>query len=189
VVESDFDTRTAEKRRRILQAAWFLVLRQGLRGMTMEALAREAGMAKATLYAQFADKDAVIAAVIDDLLVELAAAYRAGVASSGSVAERIGAALAGKYRIIVRALEGSPHADELFNEHHRYAERFRALDTSVQDEIAAELTRAGAEDAARLTRTVLAAASGIARQLSDMKEVDHAIRLMCLRMIEPEIRS
>jgi AcrR family transcriptional regulator len=155
----------------------------------MEALAREAGIAKATLYAQFADKDAVVAAVIDDLLVELTAAYRAGMASSGGAAERIGAALGGKYGIIVRALEGSPHADELFNEHYRYAERFRALDMSIVDEIAAELARAGAKDAARLTRTVLAAASGIARHMSDAKEVDQAIRLMCVRMIAPEIRD
>ncbi len=187
MVETGTDKRSAEKRRRILQAAWQLVLRHGLRGTTMEALAREAGIAKATLYAQFADKDAVIAGVIDDMLIELRAAYDKGMADKGGVAERIGAALAAKHGIILRALEGSPHAEELFNEHYRFAERFRALDAHMESEIAAELTRAGAADGLRLARIVIGAAQGIARELSGVAEVDEAIRLLCQRMIAPDV--
>jgi AcrR family transcriptional regulator len=187
VSEINADNRASDKRRRILQAAWFLLLRQGLRGMTMEALAREAGVAKATLYGQFSDKDAVAAAVIDDVLVDLKAAYRAGMAGAGSVAERIGAALAGKYGFIARALEGSPHADELLNEHYRFAERFAAFDTRMVDEITAELAQAGVADALRLTRMIIAAAHGIAGKISGPAEIDGAIRLMCRRMIEPEV--
>ncbi len=182
------NTKAAEKRRRILQAAWVLVLRHGLRGTTMEALARESGIAKATLYAQFADKDAVIADVIDDMLIELRAAYDKGMADKGSVAERIGAALAGKYGVILRALEGSPHADELLNEHYRFAERFHAFDSHMESEIAAELAGARAADGVTLARIVIGAAQGIARELSGAAEVDTAIRLMCQRMIEPEVR-
>ena len=189
MVETSTDTRSAEKRRRILHAAWQLVLRHGLRGTTMEALAREAGIAKATLYAQFADKDAVIAGAIDDMLVELRAAFEAGLAGKGGVAERIGAALAGKYGIVLRALEGSPHADELLNEHHRFGERFHALDAHMESEIAAELARAGAADGLTLARIIIGAAQGIARELSAATEVDRAIRLMCRRMIEPEVRG
>jgi AcrR family transcriptional regulator len=189
VSEINVDGRASDKRRRILQAAWFLLLRLGLRGMTMEALAREAGVAKATLYGQFPDKDAVAVAVIDDLLVDLRAAYQAGMAGEGGVAERIGAALAGKYGIIARALEGSPHADELLNEHYRFAERFAAFDMSMVDAIAAELAQAGVVDSARLTRTIIAAAHGIAGQISGPVEIDGAIRLMCRRMIEPEVRG
>ena len=189
MVEISTDTRTAEKRRRILQAAWVLVLRHGLRGMTMEALAREAGIAKATLYTQFADKDNVIAGMIDDMLIELQAAFAKGMTDEGTVAERIGAALAGKYGLIIRALEGSPHADELFNEHYRFAARFKALDGNIEDQIAAALAGAGAVAAPALTRIILGAAHGIARDLSGAEEVDRAIRLMCRRMIEPEVRG
>jgi AcrR family transcriptional regulator len=189
VAETGTDTRSTEKRRRILQAAWQLVLRHGLRGTTMEALAREAGIAKATLYAQFADKDAVIAGAIDDMLIKLRAAYDKGMTDKGSVAERIGVALAAKFGIILRALEGSPHAEELLNEHYRFAERFHALDAHMESEIAAELARAGAADGVTLARIVIGAAQGIARELSGAAEVDKAIRLMCRRMIEPEVRE
>jgi len=71
VTDCNPDDRTVEKRRRVVEAAWRVARLHGLRGMTMEALAREAGVAKGTLYAHFADKDAVIGAVIDDMLVEL----------------------------------------------------------------------------------------------------------------------
>jgi AcrR family transcriptional regulator len=189
VSDSVTDNRTAEKRRRILEAAWRLVLRQGLRATTMEALAREAGIAKATLYAQFADKDAVIAGVIDDILGDLERAFGAGLAGAGGVAGRIGAALAGKYGLILRALEGSPHAEEIFNEHYRFAARFTILDARVEAEIADELARGGAKIAPDLARIVIAAADGIARKLAEPKEIDSAIRLMCRRLIEPELEN
>jgi AcrR family transcriptional regulator len=189
VSETGADNRTAEKRRRILEAAWRLVLRQGLRATTMEALAREAGIAKATLYAQFPDKDAVIAAVIDDMLGDLERVFEAGLGGAGGVAGRIGAALAGKYGLILRALEGSPHAEEIFNEHYRFAARFTALDARVEAEIADELAQSGAKDASALACIVIAAAYGIARKLAGPKEIDSAIRLMCRRLIEPELEN
>lgn len=184
--ESLGDDRTIEKRRRILKAAWRLVLRQGLRGTTMEALAREAGIAKGTLYAQFVDKDAVIGAVIDDMLVELQAAFGDGMAGDGPVAERIGAALAAKYGMIVRALEGSPHADEIFNEHYRYAARFEALDRRVDTEVAAALAQAGVTDATTLARIVIGAANGVAHKMAGVEAIDRAIRLVCRRLVEPD---
>ena len=75
MTETGSDLKGAEKRRRIVEAAWRLVRRQGLRGMTMEALAREAGIAKATLYGQFADKEAVYTGVIDEMIVDLQRAF------------------------------------------------------------------------------------------------------------------
>jgi AcrR family transcriptional regulator len=45
VTETTADPRANEKRRRIIEAAWRLALRSGLRAATMEALAREAGVA------------------------------------------------------------------------------------------------------------------------------------------------
>ena len=39
------------------------MLRDGLRGTTMEAIARQAGIAKATLYAQYPDKEAVFVGI------------------------------------------------------------------------------------------------------------------------------
>lgn len=178
--------KVTEKRRRILDAARFLVLRQGLRATTMEAIAREARIAKPTLYAQFADKDAVFTGIIDEMLGDLEAAYEAGMAGPGDLPERIGAALAGKYGVINAVLAGSPHADELYDEHNRAAGRFRALDERVRGEIAAELRAAGAADADGLARLVLAGAYGIARKLGP-DEIGPGIRQLCRRLIGPEL--
>ena len=127
MTETAADPQANDKRRRIVDAAWRLALRVGLRATTMEALAREAGVAKGTLYAHFPDKEAVFDGVVDDLLVELAAAFDRGMASDGAVAERIGAALAGKYGVVMRAIEGSPHAAEILDAHHRFAPRARGV--------------------------------------------------------------
>ena len=142
MTETTADPRANEKRRRIIEAAWRLALRNGLRAATMEALAREAGVAKGTLYAHFPDKDAVFDGVVADLLVELAAAFDRGMRSDGDVAERIGAALAGKYGVVARAIEGSPHAGEILDAHHRYAPRVAAFDQRVETEVAAALAKA-----------------------------------------------
>ena len=148
MTETAADPRANEKRRRIIEAAWRLALRSGLRATTMEALAREAGVAKGTLYAHFSDKDAVFDGVVADLLVELAAAFDRGMLSDGAIAERVGAALAGKYGVIARAIEGSPHSAEILEAHHRFAPRVAAFDQRVEREVAAALAKAGVVDPA-----------------------------------------
>jgi TetR/AcrR family transcriptional repressor of mexJK operon len=54
----------AAKPRAILDAAAALFMRQGFAGTSMDAVAREANVSKATLYAHFAGKDALFAAVV-----------------------------------------------------------------------------------------------------------------------------
>ncbi len=189
MTETTADPRANEKRRRIVEAAWRLALKSGLRATTMEALAREAGIAKATLYAHFPDKDAVFDGVIAELLIELAAAFDRGLSGEGAVAARVGAALAGKYGVITRAVEGSPHAAEILDAHHRYAPRFAAFDRRAEREIAAALAKAGAAESETLARIVIGAAGGAARALADAQAVDSAIRLVCRRLIEPATRG
>ena len=189
MTETTADPRASEKRRRIVEAAWRLALRSGLRGATMEALAREAGVAKGTLYAHFPDKDAVFDGVVADLLVELAAAFDRGMRSEGAVAERIGAALAGKYGVVARAIEGSPHAGEILDAHHRYAPRVAAFDQRVESEIVDALAKAGVTAPDALARVVIGAAGGVARALGGVEATEGAIRLVCRRLIEPAMRG
>jgi AcrR family transcriptional regulator len=186
MTEAIVETRAVEKRRRIVQAAWRLALRQGLRAATMEGLAREAGIAKGTLYAQFPDKEAVLGAVVDDLLVEFEVAFNLGLSGAGSAAERVGAALAGKYGLMVRAVEGSPHANEILNSHHSFAARFATLDRRIEAGVVAALVAAGVTDANFLAGLLIGAADGVARRLVDPVAVERAIKLLCRRLIEPE---
>jgi len=189
VTETAADPRASEKRRRIIEAAWRLALRNGLRAATMEALAREAGVAKGTLYAHFSDKDAVFDGVVADLLVELAAAFDLGMQSDGAIAERVGAALAGKYAVIARAIEDSPHAGEILDAHHRFAPRVAAFGQRMENGVAAALANAGVDDPAALARIVIGAAGGVARALPGAEATEGAIRLVCRRLIEPAIPS
>ncbi|MFA6029640.1 MAG: TetR/AcrR family transcriptional regulator [Elusimicrobiota bacterium] len=56
------------RRRRILDAARVVMARQDYRDLRLEDVAREAGLAKGTLYLYFRDKTDLMCAVLDDML-------------------------------------------------------------------------------------------------------------------------
>ena len=60
------------KRRDIIDAARVLFIQNGFHGTSMDALAKQAGVSKATLYSHFADKDALYRVLIRDKM----AAYK-----------------------------------------------------------------------------------------------------------------
>lgn len=179
--------RAAEKRRRIVDAARILFVRDGLRGTTMEAIARAAGIAKPTLYGYFADKDAVFDAILDELSATMLAGFTAGLEGPGDVAERVGAAMAGKYGIIARLLETSPVAEELHGAHGRVAQRLHGAETGMTEAILSALRDAGIAEPAELNRVIQAASYGLARKLVDEASVRAAIKLVCTRLIRPEM--
>lgn len=175
--------RSAEKRQRMLAAARDLFLRNGLRGTTMEAIARQAHVAKPTLYAQFADKDAVFNAIIETMVGDIHRVIDAGLASEGPVAVRIGRALADKYGMMLDLLDGSPHADEIYTEQARQPAHYQALDRAVEDKFTAVLGEAGREQPRELARLVIAAAAGIGRSYRDKAGLRAAIMVLCERVI------
>jgi AcrR family transcriptional regulator len=59
-------TRADRKYRQILDGARELFLDQGFDTTSMDAIARHAGVSKATLYVHFDDKDALLLALVDD---------------------------------------------------------------------------------------------------------------------------
>lgn len=179
-----------ERRARIIEAARFLILRNGLRATTMEAIAREAGIAKPTLYGYFPDKEAVFAAIVAEIGQEVRAAVDGALAAEGDVAARIAAALNGKYKVINRVLAGSPHAGELYDEHGRDGGRaYAGLEGHVEDAISAALADAGVARARPLAQLILASAFGIGRKARHEAEVGPAIRLLVERLVRPELEE
>jgi AcrR family transcriptional regulator len=81
----------------------------------MDLLAAEAQVAKPTLYAHFADKDAVFRAVALAVMGEIVAGARAAAALDAPLAERIGGILAAKFGLLHELLHASPHAPELLD--------------------------------------------------------------------------
>jgi AcrR family transcriptional regulator len=70
------------KREQILKAAGPVLKRSGLRGATIEAIAKEAGVDRATIYYYFSGKGAIFREAIHDGLVEMIGALEA-IAASG----------------------------------------------------------------------------------------------------------
>lgn len=177
-----------ERRQRILDAARYLILRQGLRATTMEGVAREAGVAKPTLYAYFPDKDAVFAAIVDELIADVVQGFDAALRGHGDVVARVGNAIAAKYKIVARVLEGSPHGEELYGEHERSAAaQFRAVEVKVETDVTEALRSAGVERARPLAQLLLAGAYGIGRKAGSAAEIGPAVRLLTERLLRPEI--
>jgi len=56
--------RDLEKREAILESAWRCFLADGIRGTSLERIARQAGVTRVTLYSHFADKTVLFEAVI-----------------------------------------------------------------------------------------------------------------------------
>jgi AcrR family transcriptional regulator len=65
--------RLLERQARILEVARTILGRSGYEGLTMRALAEEAGVAKKTLYNQFAGKDDLVLMATNDLLQKITA--------------------------------------------------------------------------------------------------------------------
>jgi len=103
------------RRDRILRTATDLFSSYGYRGTSMDALAQEAGVAKPTLYAYFADKDAVYTAVVEAVLEGVLEDARRAAASDGSLEERLARILASKFTRIFELVHSSPHASDLLS--------------------------------------------------------------------------
>jgi AcrR family transcriptional regulator len=75
----------AARRRRIVRAAKTVFARDGLGAATMRGIASAAGVTTGAIYPHFETKDALYGAVLEETLLELAAAVkeRAGTASAG----------------------------------------------------------------------------------------------------------
>ncbi|WP_176084894.1 TetR/AcrR family transcriptional regulator [Martelella sp. HB161492] len=156
--------KTAERTQRILDAAQQQFLETGLRGTTMETLARRARVAKPTLYAYFPDKEAVFTAVIARLMEHWKTIVGAALAAGGSSEERIARAFLAKFAAADDLIAGSPHTDELMREGASLATRNAAsLEAWLYEAIETLLVEDGLEpdDAARRTSLLVACLSGL----------------------------
>jgi AcrR family transcriptional regulator len=173
----------------ILDAGLALILKHGLRGTSMEAIARAAGIAKPTLYAYFPEKGAVFEALLERLIGAWRREFRAALAGDGDVVQRIAAATTAKHKAVWRLLANSPHADELYDEHDKGgAPQFAAFDAEVAAAIEAELTAASVARARLMTQFFLAASYGIGRRAQSLAELGPAFRLLAERLLRPELK-
>ncbi len=150
----------------------------------MEAIAREAGVAKATLYSQFPDKDAVYAAVVERIAEALSQECTRAFSQPGAGWERAANALAAKHRSVFRLLEGSAHADELYRSRPPgAAQHLGALDQWLEKSVIEALAKDGHSEPVRYGYLLIAAAEGIALRANRAEEIGPAIRLLAEKLL------
>ena len=97
--------KTAQTRQAVARAALELFIEQGYRGTPMSDVAERAGVAKGTVYRYFADKQALFAGVISDVLDDRVAALRAAEPGEG---ESLRNFLSRVVTPLLATVEGSP---------------------------------------------------------------------------------
>lgn len=168
----------------MVEAGQRLFLRDGLRGASMEAIAREAGVAKATLYSYFPDKEAVFAAVVERIVIELRRLSEAALADDGPVWRRVADALATKHKTVFRLLEGSPHAAELYEcRPAGAAVHLGDFDAWLEGQIVRLIGQSGHDEPVRYAYLLIAAADGIARRARRAEEIGPAVRLIAEKLL------
>jgi AcrR family transcriptional regulator len=176
------------RRRRILDAAEKLFSRMGFRAVTMARVAEEAGLAKATVYAYFADKDDLFRAVAEDVAERVALALERALEGEGDTTTRLVRALVAKDSLIWELVAGSPFAGELFAARDRLVRHlFDALDRRILAAVAAALAD-GVERGlppARLARLVVRASRGLATRADGLPALAQDIEILVRRLVGP----
>ena len=108
--------------KRVIRAAEELFKKVGFRAVTMELVAREADVAKATLYSHFKNKDELFLAVCARMAGILRASVEQALMKPDAPLDaRLTEAVIAKQRPIFALVRGSAHAAELFTYTHSMA--------------------------------------------------------------------
>lgn len=165
-------------RRRIMRAAEELFKKLGFRAVTMEAVARDAAVAKATLYGQVRNKDELFRAVCERMALRMTRSFVGELrAEHRTVDARVRAAILGKQQLMLALVRGSPHSSEF--SHHAYlaGDLFAETDRGLIDALAAVLAEDPrlAGDAHALARSLFFGSGGIAAELTSAAELERAV--------------
>ena len=121
--------------KRVMRTAEELFKKVGFRAVTMELVAREANVAKATLYSYFKNKDDLYVAVCARMARILRdSVEQALMKPATALDERLADAVVAKHRPVFTLVRASPHAAELLTYTHSMAgEIFANLDLEMLD--------------------------------------------------------
>lgn len=114
MVSADVTTRT-----RILDAATTLFARYGFKRTTMEDIATEAGLSRASLYNQFRNKEDIFRELSRELHEGAIGRAREEIAKENTLAERLRLAVEAKTMHMMEIAYASPHGAELMDENSR----------------------------------------------------------------------
>jgi AcrR family transcriptional regulator len=162
--------------RRIIRAAEELFKKSGFRGVTMEAVARDAAVSKATLYSRFRNKDELFLAVCTRMADLTSRAFGDALAVAGqTVDQRVLSAVLAKHRLTFTLVRTSPHAEDLFTHKAQLAgDLFEQADNALLTQLAAVLAEDAAlqQSAPQLARALLFASGELAARSTTIAELE-----------------
>jgi AcrR family transcriptional regulator len=177
-LQQDGDEENA-RLKRIIRAAEELFKRAGFRAVTMEAVAREANVAKATLYGYFENKDALYLAVCARMARLLTKAVEGALAQQHlPLGERLAQAVIAKHRMVFTFVRGSPHASELFSYKDALAANiFAGLDGAILALLAQAIAQDAqlAPGAGRLARALYLGSAELASRSATASEMEQEL--------------
>lgn len=111
---------TEDRRRAIVRAATELFVRYGYRRTSVDLIAQEAKLAKATIYAYFDGKESIFLGVCEEVCASILREAEAAAALS-TIEEQVSGILAAKFTYYFALVQSSPHASELIRSHDSLA--------------------------------------------------------------------
>ena len=110
-----------EKRKRILECAFDVVLRYGYQRMTMDDVAKACGMSRPALYLQFKNKGEIYQAIATEMMGRALATAQSELVGSGSMEDRLFAAIKSGILDPMDVLHTTAHGAELLDMKHQLA--------------------------------------------------------------------
>jgi AcrR family transcriptional regulator len=123
----------ADKSARILKAALDLFVRYGIKRTSIDDIAREAGIAKGTLYLYYQSKDALFAAVAERICAERLAMARDAAAGGGRLVDKLVDILDFQFGVMYRVVAQSPHIAELEESWTFAAATYKKFDQNMEE--------------------------------------------------------
>ena len=118
---------------RMLEMAEILFAKYGYRGVSVEMLARESGMSKATVYAYFHDKEDIFRQTAEYVGGRIREAVDGAAVLDASAGDKIISILQAKDTMVYEIVRSSPHANELLAARDALVkEYFERLNTHIE---------------------------------------------------------
>ncbi len=125
----EIEERLRERRAEMVDAARSLLVQKGYEATTMQAVARAAGTSVGNLYFHFADKGALVQAIVDEIVAQIGARADQAELQVAPGPEQVAAAT---YAGVMVVLEQRALCQRVLAEPGTYALRTRVLDCFVQ---------------------------------------------------------
>jgi AcrR family transcriptional regulator len=164
------------RQRRIIRAAEELFKKSGFRGVTMEAVARDAAVSKVTLYGYYKNKDQLFLVVCARMARLQGRAFGDALTEPGQpMDDRVLSAILAKHRLTFTLVRTSPHAEDLFSHKAQLAgDVFAQADDAMLTRLAEALAEEPAlrPTAHRLARALFFGAGELAARSADLAELE-----------------